>query len=272
MLLTRRRPSQPQPAPKPVPKPLSNIRGSQTPTRQVRYPKRNNAVKRVQLWTGQVHRDVCDIMGGRKMQNSKGIIQGLRAYMKHSSPRAPSVPRAFKVPDALYRGVSASSYSVPSVGDTVPAGKKGCFASFTRDRKIAEYFANRPQNSWDVSADSPIIFRLQLDRIARSTPWIWFDGKNSDPVRNRVKLPKGHGNEAEVLMPPGNLKILRKSKSGVFTIFDVAFAPHADYLRRGVLPKQQDNKLVFKTAGGNRLEIAAANAIAALQRRRSKKR
>lgn len=265
-LASPKKPKMPPPPPPPLPpKPKAGLPAVLNPVVNAnpqKYPKRAVAIRRAQMWTGNAYKNVCAVLSGKReyagsVRKAERIIKGLQAYMKHSAPRVPEIPRGFKVPEALYRGVGSGK--VPAVGDTVPAGRKGCFASFTRDLNTAFFFADR--------ANAGYVFRLQLDRIARGTPWIWYDDTDKAPVRNRMQPPSGFGDEFEVLMPPGNLKIVRKSKLRKMTILDVAFAPHADYLRRGALPKQQDKTLVFKTTGGNRLEITATNARTALLKR-----
>lgn len=219
----------------------------------LKFPKRAAALRQTSEWTGGAFMDVCDALTGGRTQSARtqAIIKGMRAHMKHSALIVPTVPRAYasRPPRALYRGINNEIYNTPpAVGYTVPAGNKGCFASFTRDINVAREFADG--GGW--------IFRLQLDRIARGTPWVWFEHRGGKYPRNRNTAPHRvtYTNEAEVLLPPGRLKVLRRSMSDDILIVDVAYAPYDEYLRRGAQPARQTNgHLTYKTTGGHALRV-----------------
>lgn len=220
----------------------------------MRYPKRLKAVEGAKTWTGNAFKYVCSALDGTPGPGpTAATITSMQAYLKHSALIAPAVPRGLSsTPTVLYRGVRDSNR--PPVGATISAGKPGCFAAFTYDREVAYKF----------SGPRGMVFRLQMDRIARGTPWIWYGaGKKNRAPRRRNTVPSMYADEKEVLLPPGNLKILRYSKASVFPsghkgIVDVAYAPNPDYLRRSVRPMTNivgNGALVYKTTGGHRLEM-----------------
>lgn len=222
----------------------------------MRYPTRATAIRRASRWAGPDHfEEVCDALaGGRASPASKAVLVALKAYMKHGAPVVPAVPRALasRPPRVLYRGLHLES--PPEVGDVMQAGRPDCFAAFTYDPEIARTFA-----------EDGFVYRLQVDRIARGTPWAWFDTALSNSLRAEIQ-------ESEVLLPPGHLKVLRRSMDpGGLVVVDVAYAPHAEYLRRGVLPRpgQAPHEWVYKTAGGHRLALRSPRVTNTVSARRA---
>lgn len=134
----------------------------------------------------------------------------------------------------------------------------GCYTSFSHDRGAALHFAG--VGHYDDMTTS-ILFRLQVDRIARGTPWIWFNNNaawQSMPARWQNSIFSYDGNnEREVLLPPGYFKVLNVSKASNVSdlvVVDVAYAPRPQYVRRGVAPRLAgDGKAVLKTVGGHAL-------------------
>ena len=243
---------------KPKPKTKSKTSVAQSKTRVARkasqellrrrYPTRQKAAEWGAGWTGGGFKNVCAAMAGMPADSVRAgrIIQGLKAYMKNSAPVAPNVPHslASRAPTVFYRGISSAA--IPATGDVVASGRRDCFTAVTYDQTVAK----------DIFAKtSGFLFRLQIDRIARGTPWVWFHrGRNT---RDRNTLPTlSWGDESEVLLPPGAFKVLGRWMSGGMPIIDVAYAPSAEYLRRGVLPAVAgENTLRYKTTGGHRLDM-----------------
>ena len=79
--------------------------------------------------------------------------------------------------------------------------------------------------------------------------------------RNTAPAVFSPAEESEVLLPPGTFKVLRRSAMMLeegqrIMVVDVAYAPGAEYLRRGVLPAMVGpNTLRYKTTGGHQLDM-----------------
>ena len=171
--------------------------------------------------------------------------------MQHSAYRPPA-------PLVLWRGVS--DMPPPAAGATIRSNG-GCFTAFSYNREVALGFA----------MGAGVVYRLQVDRIARGTPWLWFLELN--PKSSMI------AKEKEVLLPPGYFKVLRRSgvsrnslrlldgyKSGYesdgiedVAVVDVAFIPDPEYVRRGSLPRVVGREAIARTVGGNRLAAAHPN-------------
>ena len=217
------------------------------------FPKKPVATREATKWTRAGYKQVCDSMRGVAPgdRGTQSIIRALKAYMKHAALIAPTMPKMMTSPPgskaprptALWRGVHGQD--PPAVGSTV-VSNGGCFTAFSHDKEVAQEFASRRFPSF--------LFRLQIDRIARGTPWIWmqadgFTGVNKNTVRSDIE-------EGEVLLPPGYFKVL--STKGA--VVDVAFLPVPGYTRKGALPTPNgDGRVVTKTVKGDRLVLSHPN-------------
>jgi len=263
-----------------------------------RFPRKRTAMADAEHWTTTKYEHVCeymrlrDVTPGRKKKptpapqfdgdakkDAKQIATALDAYMKHAALVAPTVPLrvAHQAPMVLWRGVQFSSEndrSVPKAGHTVVSNKlKGCYTSFTLDRNMAHWFAH----GRGLGGPPGYLIRLQTDRIARGTPWIWFlDGDDFTDVQNNPVPPRWKNVltsafpiEREVLLPPGYFKVLSVSNAPLKApVVDVAFVPLARYLRRGVVPRlNRQGKVVTKTTAGHHLVLNHANLKANVKRR-----
>lgn len=229
------------------------------------YPGKKRAATISSQWAGGTYVDVCAKMRGTPAQNLRvtdNVIRALDAYMKHSAPVAPLVPRAATAssspppdPLVLWRGVRAPR--VPAVGSTVRSNG-GCFTAFSYSRDTATDFAGGDGGG--------VLYRLQADRIARGTPWAWFiDRITGLPVARRSdtnSLRTYAVNEREVLLPPGYFKVLRRSTTPRgLPVLDIAYVPDPRYVRAGAVPRlvRPGGAAVTKTTGGDRLEVEHDN-------------
>ena len=104
------------------------------------------------------------------------------------------------------------------------------------------------------------LLRLQINHIARGTPWIWMMERLKRAPLNKNTVISGF-DESEVLLPPGYFKVLFKHDR----VYDVAFVAQPGYVRRGSMPKFNTvgpyakrlagNTVVARTIGGHRLEV-----------------
>jgi len=222
------------------------------------YPNKRTAMALTPNWTTKSYREVCDHLrgvGSASMRIRK-LVAAMDAHLKHAALIAPTIPRGLSLPSPvpLWRGVQLSPImpAVPRVGETLESNG-GCYTAFSFDRSVAERFA-KPRGT-----DKPgFMFRLQSDRIARGTPWMWLlDAKRPGlPPRWKNVLGSTLKGEKEVLMPPGFLKVLSVSNTAGTPIVDVAYMPKPSYLRKGVRPEpNRQGRVVTKTVGGDRLEM-----------------
>lgn len=229
----------------------------------VPYPKKRDSMRDASTWTSDKgYSDTCDYMRGKTLQKPavKRITSALGAYMKHSALVVPSVPRDVRTPTplVLWRGVR-QTFDTHAVGSTV-SSNGGCFTAFSYDPKVASRFATK----------TGAVYRLQVDRIARGTPWIWFSQRVGLPTRWQTVIATKVQEENEVLLPPGYFKILRLSKlpSGV-PLVDIAFVPRPQYVRSGAVPRLNDQgRVVVKTVGGHLLVTDRDKAVDNVRRRR----
>lgn len=215
-------------------------------------------------WTTESYEKICKYMrGGAVADNETAqVVKALDTYMKHSALLVPSVPRSVYVPRplVLWRGVRTGP--LPAAGTTI-SSNGGCYTAFSYDRETAESFA-----------EDGFLIRMQVDRIARGTPWIWFLDESTKDLPPRWKNIVGstHTFEYEVLLPPGYFKVLSVHRSQWWTgvsgeVVDVAYVPRPQYLRRGAVPRLNSRGLVAKTVGGYPLVTNHAEAIKNVQRR-----
>lgn len=240
--------------------PATNVR--------TKFPGKRQSAATAAEWTSGMYTEMCRYMRGNvtaAAAHTLNVIKALTAYMKHSALVAPATPASLPRPAQLWRGVRGGT--IPNVGDTVEASG-GCFVSFSVDRRAAEVFA------------CGMMYRLRVDRIARGTPWVWFFDRNSYrdglPPRWKQVVQTAVPGEQEVLLPPGYLKVLRISTEQCkwghpLKIIDVAFIPHPEYVRRGAVPRLNDQgRAVTRSVGGNRLVTNAPSVARAVKARRDR--
>jgi hypothetical protein len=223
------------------------------------FVTRAKATDRATLWTTGLYKEVCNAMRGAtgKTHRASVIINALKAYTKHAALVVPSMPQGLTArPEVLWRGVHAQT--PPTVGSTV-VSNGGCFTAFTYNEAIARHFGG------------DFMYRLQVDRIARGTPWIWMKFFASG-----VNTVKSTANESEVLLPPGYFKVLRRSTTESHRtpgkkvpVFDIAFVPAPGYVRKGALPSLRNGQVVTRTVRGNRLALDHPNLANNVRARRA---
>lgn len=203
-------------------------------------------------WSSSTYTKVCEAMrsdgttdpGSRERK----VADALEAYMRHTAPRAPTIPRGHGHLDprdlVLWRGVRGLLY-VPPVGGTL-LSNGGCYASFSQHRRVAEMFAD----VGDTDGSASTLFRLDVRNVARSTPWAWF-GPTARGERNVVGTPY---NEGEVLLPPGYFKVLGVTPGvgGEPRVVDVAFSPEPRYLLRAQIPPLNSTGMPLVTTIGGK--------------------
>ena len=230
------------------------------------FPRKRQSMARATEWTSETYRETCDYLRGARPNRTNAaaqVIAALKAYMKHSAPVAPVTPRSQPRPAELWRGVQISAVNpvVPKVGDTLMANG-GCFTAFSTRYEIASAFASTGDKGGPLvprTYRGGFVYRLQVDRIARGTPWAWFS--DDAWARNDATLPprwrdtlESLADENEVLLPPGHLKVLRRSARAGTVVIDIAFITDPEYVRRGAVPRlNAQGRAVTKTIGGNRL-------------------
>lgn len=240
--------------------------------RAAAYPRRRNVMEQVPIWTTGMYRTVCDLMRrpGSRPDGAR-LIGMLQAYMKHYALVAPSVPRGLSLPSpvVLWRGVQLSPVfpEVPRPGTTV-SSSAGCFTALSLSKNVAWRFMAKGQQQG-------FMYRLAVDRIARGTPWMFLTNNNRDPrplrTANAIKSFAPH--EREVLLPPGYFKVLTvyTEPSTQLVIVDVAYAPQAEYQRRGAVPRvNTQGRVVAKTVGGHPLVMQSSSLAAGIRARRSR--
>jgi len=242
---------------------ISNIpEEPESKTKRIAYPDKQTSMLVAPLWTTHSYRAVCDYMRGvtdRPTAELKKLMTALAAYMKHSAPVAPTVPRGLSLqsPLVLWRGVQLSRIvpEIPKAGQTVTSNS-GCYTAFSIDQAIAQRFA---AGGYGIGAKKGFVYRLQADRIARGTPWIWFtDSQVPDlaPPRWKNALASTLEQEKEVLLPPGYFKVLAVSNMARVPVLDIAFVPQPNYVRSGAVPRLNgQGRAVTKTTTGNRLVL-----------------
>ena len=138
----------------------------------------------------------------------------------------------------------------------------------TYRRQIAESFAG------SFGGVPGYLYRLQVDRIARGTPWVWFTGRLHPGLPSRWKEVVGtqHDDEGEILLPPGYFKVLSVQRPArQLAIVDVAFVPRPEYVRRAAVPRfNAQGRVVTKTVGGHHLVTDSPAAAANVKRRRNR--
>lgn len=209
------------------------------------------------------------VTGGAGAQpEARRTVEAIKRYMKHTAPVAPSVPHGLDhlpAPLVLWRGVQGQID-----GDVIKSAND-CFTAFSLQGYVAAMFAR-----------SGTLFRLQVDRVARGTPWVWFTDKGGD---DRFWLPKAkrrqpgrtnmlgslHANEEEVLLPPGFFKVLSRRKLPGITVLDVAYVPDPQYVRRGALPTvTPTGTAVTRTVAGHRLVVDHPDLTRTVRTRRAR--
>lgn len=219
-------------------------------------PRKRQSMATAVGWTTKAYRETCDYMRGARStatDAAKRIITAIATHMKHSALVAPVAPRSQPAPAELWRGVqfSVTNPDMPAVGSTV-AANGGCFVAFSTRWEVAGDFAKQ-------SSAGGFVYRLQVDRIARGTPWVWFTERyrHNPPLPPRWKnaLISEADHEKEVLLPPGFFKVLRVSSGkGDLRVVDIAFIPRPGFVRRGAVPRlNAQGRAVLKTVGGHRL-------------------
>lgn len=204
-------------------------------------------------WTSMYFQDICEAMRSDRppAPGSKvgKIVAGLEAYLRHSAPRAPAIPRGVGNLDSrtlvLWRGVEMLpdiSLRIPEVGGVMSANG-GCYVAFSHDVTVASMFAG-----W--KPETAVLFRLHVSDVARSTPWAWFDYR----ARERNVVGSTMEDEAEVVLPPGYFVVLHDS--GVSKtkkrVVEVAYTPEPRYLLKAQIhPLDPANGMpVVRTVGG----------------------
>lgn len=229
-------------------------------------PRKRESMARAREWTGDAYKGACRYMRGGVSSNTAAVIPALTAYMKHSAPVAPVAPRGMPQPQVLWRGVLGTP---PRPGTTV-SSNGGCFTSFSRLRHVAVGYGG-------AGVDEGYVLRLQVDRIARGTPWAWFvdvldDRDRQPPPRWKDTLGTYFENDGEVLLPPGYFKVLGVHAPRDATIVvDVAYVPRPEYVRRGAVPRfDSQGRVVARTIGGHQVVTNHAAVATNVRRRRNR--
>lgn len=232
-------------------------------------PRKRQSIQGAQEWSGSAYDAVCAFMRGNVRQRAaaKRVIASLTTYMKHTAIVAPAAPAGMQRPQVLWRGVSRMR--PPQAGETV-SSNGGCFTAFSYIRRVAAGFGGEGYGE-EVQG---YMYRLQVDRIARGTPWVWFTERLRPGLPPRWKEVVGaqYEREGEILLPPGYFKVLSVQRPpGKIPVVDVAFVPRPDYMRRGAVPRfNAQGRVVTTTVGGHHLVTDSPAAAANVKLRRNR--
>jgi hypothetical protein len=119
-------------------------------------------------------------------------------------------------PTYLYRGVHG------------PQGKEYSLHRMFRDKGYIAFSTKKSVANRFTKAEYGMLLRLRVDNVPHGTPWIWFRDpkpqKNKKiKARNKDTFPSTFP-EAEVLLPPGTIRLLRRPPSEP-DVWDVEYIP-----------------------------------------------
>ena len=217
---------------------------SSTYTRQ---PKKRNLREPIRQWSTESYKNVQKMKRyGKTPTESTGrfeahrVVDGLNAYFKKHALRSPQMPPG-EFTDGksryLYRGISG--WSKQSIDGVLSQGKyadKGYIAT-SRSQKIGMGFSK-----------GGLVFRINVfTGIPRGTPWTWFSGMGTK-VRQHRNFQQGLAAEKEVLLPPGELRIVGKPfEEDETKIVDAVYVPDKGYSfrqrRKGLAEDWNSHKL-----------------------------
>lgn len=251
------------------------------------HPRKRDGARAAFSWSSPYFETICWYMR-RERSGALGVLPAddpdvvearlrvshLDAFMKHSALRAPAVPPGMEGETVLWRGVNDWPRDQALVPGATVSSNGGCYTAFSYKRRVAERIVQRSV-SWGLG--NAVLFRMQTDRVARGTPWVWFTNKRAyEGAWQKGSAQRGRAayaveNEKEVLLPPGRFKVLAVSRPPSLrgaALAEVAFVPDAKYLLRRLFPATNaatGNALVKTPAGV--LRVPGADAWAAGRRR-----
>jgi len=148
----------------------------------------------------------------------------LAQVFRNTGTRAPVIPRlettnttltATKTPTNrptyLYRGVHG------------PQGKEYSLHKMFRDKGYIAFSTKKSVANRFTKANYGVLLRLRVDDVPHGTPWIWFRDPNTKVSRNKDTFPSTFP-EAEVLLPPGTIRLLARAPSEP-EVWDVEYIP-----------------------------------------------
>jgi hypothetical protein len=115
-------------------------------------------------------------------------------------------------PTYLYRGVHG------------PQGKEYSLHRMFRDKGYIAFSTKKSVANRFTKAKYGTLMRLRVDNVPHGTPWIWFRDPNKKVSRNTKNTFPSTFPEAEVLLPPGTLRLLRRPPSEP-DVWDVEYIP-----------------------------------------------
>jgi len=157
------------------------------------------------------------------------VNRALMTYMLQHSPRAPHIPPGMFVGGqrpVLYRGIHREGTNVDKILRDKTYAEKG-YIAFTRSRHVGQGYGS-----------GGLLMVLDPYSVPRGTPWIWYSDTIDAPLPNRsVHRSKVH-HEEEVLLPPGELRIVGTPvHMGKYIEARIAYIPDPAYVpkprRRG---------------------------------------
>ena len=219
---------------------------------------KKDALRYAKLYTSideYLYRNIQSIKRGTRARHDVGLHglvgeQALNHLLRTRAPRVPVIPRLIPyLPRYLYRGISPEEEEVLFSGPqkSMQAYNQHGFISFSRYQYVAETHLERLKGT--------TVFELDVMDIPHGTPWLFstddpedqynFTTESNKNLIQRVfnvnakalRLQSNHGEEAEVILPPGRIIPIRVQATyfldyiaGEVKRIRVRYEPFSDYL------------------------------------------
>jgi hypothetical protein len=200
-----------------------------------RKPPRGRA-SAIQNWTTNTFENIqcirtgsnyplCDI--GRSPKNAEQRKKkasktngAIAQYMRNSGVKTPNIPlHIAERPKYLYRGfVGLQALTIMEYGTI----RSNAFISFSISPHVADMFSY-------YGANIGVIIRLDISKLRHGIPWIWFAYNKQSERRPRETI-KTARDEQEVLLPPGELRPIRKISPNGKEMYTVEYTPDPNAL------------------------------------------
>jgi len=174
---------------------------------------------------------------GRLTSQDKRTNRYLAQVFRDTGTRAPVIPRLdannTTLPPPLQNTKGTSPTHRPTYlyrGVHGPQGKEYHLHRMFRDKGYIAFSTKKSVASRFSKADDGILLRLRVDSVPHGTPWIWFrdpkskKNKGKTKARNTKDTFPGTFPEAEVLLPPGTIRLLGRALSDP-NVWDVEYIP-----------------------------------------------